>query len=499
MSDESQPPALRLKPRLRVGNEPAPAASAAAPIASAAGATGGVAGAESGNQAALANAPLPAVPAILPMVPPPLPASGEESGGIASTEQRVRLKPRLTVNPQTAQPVAPASEAPVPAVLAASSSETPAEPLPLSLPPIGMMPPVEKSPVGLPIPPLPMAAPAADAATRFKLRPKAPVPVPAGIVAPAAPVIGATEPAPMAAATLPPPPAMVPVLVAPPPLPVVAPPPAKPSGTPHVPHIRAPGEEMPIPKPPPLPVGLPKRPGISKPRLIAIMVAGGGIFVLVAYLALRPSPPPPTAPKAVTKLAPPPTGQGAKATTPQGTKDAVTPKPAAPGPTPSATLNEIAAAPKQAVDKAKEVVAARRGNEQARIDAMAAGEEAPDKRALDTPPPSRLSGHPPSPDIAAASAPVAGSGSVIAPGVTATTSDVMAAPKASAAFTRFVADAHITGVFQGTPARALINGRMIRAGEVVDQALGVVFDSIDAEKKTITFKDRAGSPATRRY
>jgi len=434
---------------------------------------------------------------MLPMVPPPA-ASGEESGGIASTELSVRLKPRLVVNPQTAQSVAPAPEAPMPAVAADPSGETP-EPLPLSLPPIGMIPPVEKLPVVPPVPPLPMAAPAADAAARFKLKPKAPVPVPAGIVASASPVIGATELPPVAALTLPPPPAMIPVLVGAPPLPVVAPSSAKPPGTSHVPHIRAPGEEMPLPKPPPLPIGLPKRPGIAKPRLIAIMVAGGGIVVLVAYLALRPSPPPPTAPKAVTKLAAPPTGQGAKATTPQGTKDAVTPKPAAPGPTPSATINQIAAAPKQAVDKAKEVVAARRGNEQARIDAMAAGEEAPDKRALDTPPPSRFSGQSQSPDVAATPAPVAGSGSVIAPGVTATTSDVVAAPKASAAFTRFVADARITGVFQGTPARALINGRMIRAGEVVDQALGVVFDSIDAEKKTITFKDRAGSPATRRY
>jgi hypothetical protein len=187
-------------------------------------------------------------------------------------------------------------------------------------------------------------------------------------------------------------------------------------------------------------------------------------------------------------------------------KDAVTPKPAAatpapagPTPSPSATLNQIAAAPKQTIDKAKEVVAARRGNEQARIDAMAAGEEAPDKRALDTPPPSRFSSQSPSPNATATPAPVPGSGSVIAPGITAVTNDVVAAPKASAAFTRFVADARITGVFQGTPPRAFINGRMIRAGEVVDQTLGVVFDSIDAEQKTITFKDRTGSPATRKY
>jgi len=70
---------------------------------------------------------------------------------------------------------------------------------------------------------------------------------------------------------------------------------------------------------------------------------------------------------------------------------------------------------------------------------------------------------------------------------------VVAAPS-ERRFKRFVADARITGVFQGTPPRALINGRMIRAGEMVDQTLGV-FDSIDAEKKTITFEDRTGHPA----
>ena len=247
---------------------------------------------------------------------------------------------------------------------------------------------------------------------------------------------------------------------------------------------------MPNSQPTPPPAAPPKRPSSSKPRLIAALVASGGIVVLAAYFAFKPSPPPPPAPKVATK--------------PSAQPNAVTPKPAevkpAPsGPTPSVTLNEIAAAPKQAVDKAKDVVAARRSNEQARIDAMAAGEEAPDKRALDTPPPGRFSSLSPSPAAAAAPAPVTGSNALIAPGVTATTNDVMVAPKASAAFKRFVADARITGVFQGTPARALINGRMIRAGEVADQVSGVIFDSIDAENKTITFKDRAGIPATRKY
>jgi len=467
MSDESQPPALRLKPRLRVDNEPAPTGPAA-PVAPATETTGGGTGAESVN-------PLPPAPAPLSTVPAPPAASGEKPAGIASTEPCVRLKPRLAVNSQPAQPAASAEATSMPA---APSGEIPAPSAAVAAAPVE--------------PPPPMAAPAPEAAARFKLKPKVPVPVPAGIVTPPIPATGAAGLPPVTAATLPPPPSLVPALVAAPLPPVEALPPAKLSGASHVPHIRAPGEEMPLPKAPPPPVAPPKRPRISKPSLIAVMVAG--VLVLAAYFALRifaPSPPPPPLASKV-------------ATKPQALQNVVAPKPAAatpalPGPTPSATLNQIAAAPKQAIDKAKDVVAARRGNEQARIDAMAAGEEAPDKRALDTPPPSRFSGQPPSPDAAAAPAPLPGSGSLIAPGVTATTNDVVAAPKASAAFKRFVADARITGVFQGTPPRALINGRMIRAGEVVDKALGVVFDSIDAEKKTITFKDRAGIPATRKY
>ena len=231
-------------------------------------------------------------------------------------------------------PAAPSREIPPPAATVAASL---VEPPPLSLPPIGMMAPVEKLPVEPPAPPSPMAASAAEAAVRFKLKPKAPVPVPAGIVAPGAPATGATKLPPVAAATLPPPPSMVPVPVAPPPRPLEAPPPAKLSGAPHVPHIRAPGEEMPLPEAPPSPVALMKRRRISKPRLIALLVAGGGIVVLAAYFALRvlaPSPPPPPASKVATKPALPPAGQGAKAVMPQAMKDAVTPKPAAATPAP---------------------------------------------------------------------------------------------------------------------------------------------------------------------
>jgi hypothetical protein len=87
----------------------------------------------------------------------------------------------------------------------------------------------------------------------------------------------------------------------------------------------------------------------------------------------------------------------------------------------------------------------------------------------------------------------------LAPGVTATTEAVKAVRNASADFRAFVASARITGVYQGTPARAFINGRMVRTGEVVDSSLEITFDSVDADTKNIIFKDASGATVSRRY
>jgi hypothetical protein len=75
----------------------------------------------------------------------------------------------------------------------------------------------------------------------------------------------------------------------------------------------------------------------------------------------------------------------------------------------------------------------------------------------------------------------------------------MANAPVSDEFRAFVSAARINGVFQGNPPRALINGRTIRAGESADTILGIVFDSVDPDKKTITFKDRTGATITRKY
>jgi hypothetical protein len=87
----------------------------------------------------------------------------------------------------------------------------------------------------------------------------------------------------------------------------------------------------------------------------------------------------------------------------------------------------------------------------------------------------------------------------LAPGVTVTTDAVQAEVEASQAFRTFVADAKVSGVFQGSPPRAFINGRLVRMGETVDSLLGIRFESVDPKTKNIVFKDSTGATVSRRY
>ena len=87
----------------------------------------------------------------------------------------------------------------------------------------------------------------------------------------------------------------------------------------------------------------------------------------------------------------------------------------------------------------------------------------------------------------------------LAPGVTVTSDAVQAEVEASSEFRTFVADAKVSGVFQGSPARAFINGRLVRAGEVVDSAMGIKFESVDPSTKTIVFKDSSGAKVSKHY
>jgi hypothetical protein len=179
---------------------------------------------------------------------------------------------------------------------------------------------------------------------------------------------------------------------------------------------------------------------------------------------------------------------------PEPAKKAGTPAPVASTPlTPSETLNKLAHAPANAINQAQDAIATRRASGQARIDAASIGEDLPD------PPP----GTPPAttakqPADARRASPTATTTTKVSPGVTATT-QMEAAAEASAPFRSFVANAKVSGIFQGNPSRAVINGRLIRMGEVVDPTLGIIFEGIDSQGRHLVFKDRSGATVSRRF
>src|ERR1017187_899940 len=89
--------------------------------------------------------------------------------------------------------------------------------------------------------------------------------------------------------------------------------------------------------------------------------------------------------------------------------------------------------------------------------------------------------------------------SAITNDVKVSSTPIDAAMAASAAFRAFVAGATIGGVFQGAPSRALINGTIVREGQVVDSGLGIAFERIDPGKKVIYFKDYTGAEVSKNY
>ena len=62
-----------------------------------------------------------------------------------------------------------------------------------------------------------------------------------------------------------------------------------------------------------------------------------------------------------------------------------------------------------------------------------------------------------------------------------------------------MANAKISGTVGGATPRALINGRLVRSGDVVESTLGITFEGFDPEKNQITFKDKSGAIVTRRF
>jgi hypothetical protein len=101
--------------------------------------------------------------------------------------------------------------------------------------------------------------------------------------------------------------------------------------------------------------------------------------------------------------------------------------------------------------------------------------------------------HAPAPAAAAAEANAGGGNSAVSAG-----GNTGPAMKATT-FRDFVDQAKINTVIVGPPARAVINGKVVRAGEMVDATLGIVFDRVVSEQRAIFFKDKTGAILTRKY
>ena len=260
-----------------------------------------------------------------------------------------------------------------------------------------------------------------------------------------------------------------------------------------MPHVSV-KSDVPEPEPPP-PPAMPGK--AAKKRRMIVMVGGAAAVLVLAgagfFLLKEEPPPPPPPPKAKSKAAPaaPAANPLAAATTPTPATPGAAPGPAtAPAATaPPAGPASVAQIPGAAINAAKNALEVRRANAQAGVEAALTGEDLANRPAS--------VGTAPAP--AAAPAPRQAVGmTALAPGLSAT-APLEAAVDASPAFRTFVTSAKITGVFQGDPPRAFVNGRLARGGETVDSALGIVFVTYDADRKLLVFRDRTGAVVQRKY
>lgn len=544
MSDAQPPPQLRLKPRLKTEGESAPAAAAPTP------APGEVASASSTPatppppqtpppigairlrpRPPTADSPAPAVPPpITPVAPATpetpasapaavVPASSSEQAQAADAALRFKLKPKTS---EAGSPTPPAEPAPsVSAVPEAGAAPAPSAAI--------------APPEGVPVPTPQQEPPIGGAPRGLKLSPKTPPtlhPHPEGV--PPAFII-----------ETPPPPGPPPVEVAVPApnagpgIPASSGVPAIPGqpGEPAVPALPSPAlasaGTRPPGFPPPVALNKPKVPhfkpaakldmakvsgekaGPEKKALkfgvlavlgLAFALLLGGGYFLYAYFTAEPDAPPPLATKPASPAtpdatAPAPKAAPATAQTPApavpATQPASTPPPAAPEAAPPAQPQPASplatdtpqSMPGKMVQKAQDSLAARRHLEQDRTDAILEGREGGDQR-----------GFPFNKEQPSAQPAKNTTVSNIAPGVAATDDKIKtASPKTSASFKRVVSELVIRGVFQGKPARAHINGRIVIAGNPVDHDEGIIFVGVNPADKTITFRDASGATISRKY
>lgn len=84
-------------------------------------------------------------------------------------------------------------------------------------------------------------------------------------------------------------------------------------------------------------------------------------------------------------------------------------------------------------------------------------------------------------------------------GIVLTNSSPVGVAPASAPFMYWVAGLNISGVSNSSPARFLMNNKLVREGDEVNKQLSVFFDHLDGTAKLIYFRDKDGAVVTRSY
>jgi len=77
--------------------------------------------------------------------------------------------------------------------------------------------------------------------------------------------------------------------------------------------------------------------------------------------------------------------------------------------------------------------------------------------------------------------------------------DDPALPQASPEFIKFAETMKVSGVLQGPPAKAMLNGRSFRVGAIIDPSLGVIFAGVDGATNRLILRDRTGAELRRAY
>jgi hypothetical protein len=66
------------------------------------------------------------------------------------------------------------------------------------------------------------------------------------------------------------------------------------------------------------------------------------------------------------------------------------------------------------------------------------------------------------------------------------------APRPGPVFTKFATGLKISGVVPGASAKAVLNGTLYHAGDVIDRSLGITLVGVNGEKKFLILRDKNG-------